>query len=199
MVQDLHPLAAREIQYKEPEEELIVNFNLTDWQKKAPTTTVSSIEASDPAPSVDPAEEHRQADIGAVTGGPFRAGEVCIASGGATCKAVAATADGDATMAWYIDTPETIAAGETITGSKSGATCVTASVETKVADGVLIASTTSTGQFVQVKLTDGLRPLEGRQVREYVVRLFAILSDGQKVPLIGKLRIPAATQPDNPS
>lgn len=197
-----HPTAARGVHYKEPDEDSTVNFNVTHWRKKDPTTTITSVETVDPAPKVTPTEEHRRVSIGAVTR-RFKAGEKCTASGGATLFAVNATQDGDATMDFYIETSEqsttVVASGETITGTRSGASTVTSSAETKQGDGVLIESQTSTAQIAQVNLTNGLRPLEGRPWREYLVTIYVNLSDSQKLPLIGSVRVPQAAAASNPS
>ena len=190
----LHPTAAPEVLWKEPDEECIFNFDFTDSERIDSDVSVYSVSGS-PSPSVSPKEEHHTIPIGSITDGPFLAGEKITASGGAEGQVVAETSNGSSTIAYYSE--GTIGSTETLTGAESNATVVTTSTSTKVADGLEIASTSSSGKKVQVKLTAGLRPLPGHREREYWVTVYATMSDTQKLPCLGCVRIPEEVKADN--
>lgn len=198
MTQEPHPKQAPQQIPKEPSEIAIFNFDFAGSEQIDAATTISSVSASPPA-AVTPNEEHRTNTVGAITGGPFRAGETLTASGGATCKVLGETADGAALVAYYIDKADTIGSGETLTGATSKATAVTSAVHIKVADGLLINNTSISGQKLQANLTDGLRPLQGEPFRQYLLTIYAVMSDGQKLPCLGRVNIFEETKANNPA
>lgn len=197
-----HPLASREVLWKEPGDVPTFVFDFSE-SRQVGSATAATVE---PGPTVTPSEEMHRIAIGAIVdssgaSAAFQEGESVVTESGATGIVVRDTADGASHLLLYVGRQTELASGVELVGRSSGARTTLSSSKstaTQEAEGVEISSASAAGKLVYVTLRDGLRPVAGAPWREYVVSLQVNWSDGQRLPAIGRVRVPAEAVPYAP-
>ena len=181
-----------EILPKEPDQIADFEVDLSQCRGLVEGQTLASVETA----SVTPSEEHHR--LAATDfADSFMDGEERTANGVVVGLCVGSA---DTSLDVYVRGGVVVLPPVTLTGENSGATCQVTeapSASTKQGDGLTIESATATSQRVVCRLTNGLRPPAGRNRREYLVRLLAVVSDGTKVPGAGRVHIPEAVEASN--